>query len=351
LADDVMPGPDEDRPADVPDVDAGVIAAENERLLAEFLSRGDTDAPVIRDELPADHRSGFVAVVGKPNVGKSTLVNALLGEKLAIVSPKPQTTRARQLGILTRPDAQVVFVDTPGIHRARNALGEYMVEVATDVIPDADVTVFLVDVSEPPTRADEAIAGLLAGHREDTHVIMALNKVDLIARAGAEMHAAAYRDLLPGVPTFSISATRGDNRDELLATILDALPPGPRYYPADQLTDMQVRETAAEIVREQILHLYEEEIPHSVAVEVTEFKERSADMTYIAATIYVERESQKAILIGGGGSALKELGKRARKELEPLIGTRVYLDLWVKVLKNWRKDENALRRLGYDEPR
>jgi GTP-binding protein Era len=348
---DVMPGPEDDRPADAPDVDAEAIAAENERLLAEFLSKGDKDAPVIREELPPDHRSGFVAVVGKPNVGKSTLVNALLGEKLAIVSPKPQTTRARQLGILTRPDAQVVFVDTPGIHRARNALGEYMVEVATDVIPDADVTVFLVDVSEPPTRADEAIAGLLDEHRASTHVIMALNKVDLVAGGEAEAHAAAYRDLLPGVATFFISATRGDNRDELLTAILDALPLGPRYYPADQLTDMQVRETAAEIVREQILHLYEEEIPHSVAVEVTEFKERGADMTYIAATVYVERESQKAILIGSGGSALKELGKRARKELEPLVGTRVYLDLWVKVLKNWRRDENALRRLGYDEPR
>ena len=327
------------------------IIAENERLLQEYLAQGDVEAPVIEDTLPDGHRSGFVAVVGKPNVGKSTLMNALLGEKVAIVSPKPQTTRERQLGIYTDDDAQIVFVDTPGIHEARTKLGEYMVDVAKSSIPDADVIVFLGDVSGPPTRADEAIAEVI-GKAGGVPVILALNKRDLLADETQEQeNVAAYRALLPNAQPLLLSATEGYNVDALLELILENLPEGPRFYPADRLTETQVRDTVAEIIREKVLLQYEDEVPHSVAVQVTQFKERSEDLTYIAATIFVERDSQKRILIGKGGSALKELGRRARAEIEPMLGTQVFLELWVKVLKNWRRDESALRRLGYEERR
>ena len=325
------------------------VIAENERLLREFLAQGDKDAPVIETDLPSEHRSGFVAVVGKPNVGKSTLMNVYLGEKVAIVTPKPQTTRENQLGILTRPEAQIVFVDTPGIHEARNKLGEYMVEVAAGTIPDADVVLFIVDVSEMPTRADEIIAGMIAEQARGP-VILALNKCDLIGESEAAEHSAAYQALLPNADPILVSATRGDNRERLLEMLVERLPYGPRYYPAEQLTQTQIRDNAAELIREQVLLMYEQEVPHAVVVKVMEFKERSPDLTYIAATIFVERDSQKRILIGSKGSALKELGRRARAELEAMLGTRVYLDLWVKVLKNWRKDESALRRLGYWQP-
>jgi GTP-binding protein Era len=327
------------------------IIAENERLLQEYLAQGDAEAPVIEDTLPDGHRSGFVAVVGKPNVGKSTLMNALLGEKVAIVSPKPQTTRERQLGIYTDDDAQIVFVDTPGIHEARTKLGEYMVDVAKSSIPDADVIVFIVAVPGPPTRADEAIAEVI-GKARDVPVILALNKRDLLADETQEQeNVAAYRALLPNAQPLLLSATEGYNVDALLELILENLPEGPRFYPADRLTETQVRDTVAEIIREKVLLQYEDEVPHSVAVQVTQFKERSEDLTYIAATIFVERDSQKRILIGKGGSALKELGRRARAEIEPMLGTQVFLELWVKVLKNWRRDESALRRLGYEERR
>ncbi|HEC21506.1 MAG TPA: GTPase Era [Chloroflexi bacterium] len=298
------------------------------------------------EELPPGHRAGYVAVIGKPNVGKSTLMNVLLGEKVAIVSPKPQTTRDRQLGILTLPEAQIIFVDTPGIHRARNRLGEYMVERATEAIPDADLILFMVDISEMPGKADEIIAELV-NEQEGTPALLVMNKSDLISGDVIARHQAAYQALVPRARPIMISATRGDNVPELLDMIIEALPEGPRYFPPDQLTDAQLRDSAAEIIREKVLLLYEQEVPHSVAVEIEEFKERSEDLTYIRATIYVERESQKGILIGQGGKMLKKLGQMARPELEEMLGTRVYLDLWVKVLKNWRKNEQALRRLGY----
>jgi GTP-binding protein Era len=307
------------------------------------------DAPLLDDDLPPGHRAGFVAVIGKPNVGKSTLMNVFLGEKLAIVSPKPQTTRQRQLGILTLPEAQIIFVDTPGIHRARSKLGEYMVEVATDAIPDADLVLFMVDVSEMPNRADEVIAE--AVRASGVPALLALNKCDLLGQDRVRVHAAAYHALVPDAEPLLVSATDGTNRDELFRLIIDSLPPGPRYYPPDQLTDTRLRDSAAEVIREKALRLFEQEIPHSLAVQVDQFKERDEDVTYIAATIYVERDSQKGIVIGRGGQMLKKLGQMARPELEEVLGTRVYLELWVKVLKNWRKDERALRRLGYHRKR
>ena len=297
-------------------------------------------------KLSEDHHSGFVAVIGKPNVGKSTLMNAYLGQKVAIVSDKPQTTRRRLLGILTRPDAQIIFVDTPGIHRPRHKLGQFMVQTATRAIPDADEILFVVDVSTMPDDEDRQIAALIA-EREHIPVILALNKMDLLPPHKVQLHTSVYLDLVRHDDWMMISATRGDNLDDLLERIVAHLPVGPRYYPEDQITDQTVRAIAAELIREQVLRFTHQEVPHAVAVLVDEFKERSADMTYIHATIIVERESQKRILLGEGGRMIKRISTAARREIEQLVGTRVYLELWVKVWKKWRKDEANLRRLGY----
>jgi GTP-binding protein Era len=310
----------------------------------------DHEFQLADEQLPEDHRSGFVAVVGKPNVGKSTLMNAYLGEKVAIVTPKPQTTRLRQLGILTLPHAQIIFVDTPGIHPPRTKLGEAMVDAATDALPGADVALFMVDVSQMPDEADQMIASAL-GRLPDLPVILALNKSDLLSPDRAIAHTDAHRALAPQAGWMLVSATRGDNRDELLDMLIQAVPAGPRLYPADQLTDMHLRDAAAEIIREKALLNLHQEVPHSVAVQVDEFKERSESLTYIGATIYVEKDSQKGILIGQGGGMLRNIGAQARREIEEMLGHRVYLELWVKVLKNWRKDEKALRRLGLLPPK
>jgi len=310
----------------------------------------DLDLPS-PEELPPDHRSGFVAVIGRPNVGKSTLINRWLGQKIAIVSPKPQTTRNRLRGILTRPDAQIIFVDTPGIHEPKHKLGEFMVETAVRTIPDADVILWMVDVSVKPTAEDQQIAELLAEKATGLPVIVALNKMDLLRPQDVVSHTEAYLALVEETDWVMISATRGDNCDELLQKVIVRLPLGPRLYPADQITDQQERFIAAELVREQVLRYTHQEVPHAVAVVVQEFKRRSEDMTYISAYIYVERESQKKILLGAGGRLIKRIGMAARQEIERLVGTRVYLDLWVKVRPKWRKKEKELRRLGYALPR
>jgi GTP-binding protein Era len=311
----------------------------------------DDDASlVLNDELPPDHRSGFVAVIGKPNVGKSTLINAWVGEKIAIVSPKPQTTRHRLRGILTRPDAQIIFVDTPGIHQPHHKLGEFMVETAAKSIPDADVVLFMVDVSEMPTAEDEQIAQLIEEHGK-APVILVLNKADLLPPEKVQPHSNAYFNLVRYDEWMMISATRGDNRDKLLDMVVVRLPQGPRYYPPDQLTDQNMRFIVAELIREQVLRFVRQEVPHAVAVVVEEWKQRREDLTYIGATVYVEKDSQKGILIGQGGAMLKRIGRAAREEIDPMVGNRVYLDLWVKVRKKWRKDEDELRRLGYALPR
>jgi GTP-binding protein Era len=312
---------------------------------------------LLPEELLPGHRSGFVAVVGKPNVGKSTLMNAYLGQKIAIVSEKPQTTRNRLLGILTLRraqgdpvDAQVIFVDTPGIHSPRHRLGEFMVETAVRAIPDADVVLFLVDVSTSPGGEDVQIAELV---REKCRVpvLLALNKVDLLAPRDVQPHTEAYRALGDFADWMLISATRGDNRSELLDLIVSHLPEGPCYYPEEQVTDQQERFIAAELIREAVLRYTHQEIPHAVAVMVEDFKERGPEMTYIAANIFVEKDSQKGIVIGQGASMLKRIGREARKEIEEMVGTRVYLELRVKVKKKWRRDEDELRRLGYALPR
>ncbi|MFQ6102011.1 MAG: GTPase Era [Anaerolineae bacterium] len=301
------------------------------------------------DETSPDHRSGFVAVIGRPNVGKSTLMNRFVGQKVAIVSPKPQTTRSRILGILTLEDrdAQVIFVDTPGLHRPRHKLGQAMVATATRAIPDADVILFMVDVSVMPTEEDRMIAGLLQ-ERAQAPVILVLNKMDLLPAEKVKPHTQSYWELVPYFHEWMMTiATEGVNLDELLGLIVGALPEGPRYYPGDQVTDQTEREIAAELVREQVLRYTRQEVPHAVAVVVEEFKERENGMIYVAANVFVEKDSQKGIIIGRRGEMLRQIGAAARQEIERMTGGQVYLDLWVKVRKGWRRDEKELRRLGY----
>jgi GTPase len=313
-------------------------------------------------DLPADHRSGFVAVIGRPNVGKSTLLNRLLGQKLAITSPKPQTTREQLLGILTEEHAQIMFLDTPGIHTPKHKLGEYMVAVAAETIRNADLVLWLVDINGAPTEEDQAIAVLLQelhSHQPLPPLLLGLNQMDRWhgdASSTAE-RIDAYRQLLewyqhpdrPSAPIRALlfSAQQGTAIDALLETLRQQLPLGPRYYPEDQVTDMQTRFIVAELIREQALNLLEQEVPHGIAVEVDEFTERSESMTYISAVIYVERQSQKPIVLGEGGRMIKAIGQAARPAIEELVGTRVYLELWVKVWEKWRKRAGMLRQLGY----
>jgi len=300
------------------------------------------------DATPPGHRSGFVVVIGRPNVGKSTLVNRIVGQKVAIVSPKPQTTRSRILGIFTREDTQIIFVDTPGLHRPRHKLGQTMVATATGAIPDADMVLFMVDVSGPPTDEDRMIADLIRMHTQ-APVILVFNKMDLLPPEKVKPHTEAYWELAPYHQEWMMTtATQGVNLDKLLDRIISALPEGPRYYPGDQVTDQTEREIAAELIREQVLRHTRQEVPHAVAVVVEEFQERENGMIYVAANVFVEKDSQKGIIIGRRGQMLRQIGAAARQEIERMTGGQIYLDLWVKVRKHWRRDERELRRLGYD---
>jgi GTP-binding protein Era len=311
----------------------------------------DPPAPVVTPPVPAPppsamppgFRSGFVALVGRPNVGKSTLLNALLGQKVAIVSPKPQTTRMPLRGILNRPDAQIVFVDTPGIHDPRTKLGSCMVEQARRSIPDADVVCFVVDIASPPNRTEQRIATLVA--RSRARRLLVLNKVDQRTPAG-QANLVAYRALGPWDMEVAVSALRSQGLTTLLHELVQRLPPGPPLYPDDQVTDQSEREHAAELVREQVLRFTEQEVPHGVAVEVEEWEDKP-NAVYIRMTIYVEKESQKGILIGANGTMLKRIGSGARPAIEAISGKPAYLDLWVKVRLNWRDDPSSLRWLGY----
>lgn len=302
---------------------------------------------VEENTLPVDYRSGFIALIGRPNVGKSTLLNALLQQKIVITSPKPQTTRNQVLGILTQANAQIIFIDTPGVHTPKHKLGAFMVDQAVRAVPDADAILWVVDVTEPPQAEDQRIAELLAARTDAQALVLGLNKIDRVDETLLAARREAFQVLLPATASVAFSATQRLHLDDLLVVLCDVLPPGPQYYPADQVTNVQERFVVAELVREQVLRHLHEEVPHAVAVVVDEFKERSADMTYIAATIYVERESQKGIVLGESGKMLKRIGQDARRETEQLLSTRVYLELWVKVVPHWRRDEAYLRRFGY----
>ncbi|MCU0511731.1 MAG: GTPase Era [Anaerolineae bacterium] len=298
---------------------------------------------IFDDDLPPGHRSGVVAVIGRPNVGKSTLMNAILGQKIAITTPRPQTTRRQQMGIYTLPAGQIIFVDTPGVHKPHNKLGEYMYDAATRALTDADVLLWIIDATEAPTGADHYIAGIIQQYAPQTPVVLALNKVDLLKGV---YDFRAHLALTAHAAFFYVSALAGTKVPEVIEKVLSLLPVGPRYYPEEQVSDMNMRFIAAEVVREQIILNTDKEIPYSVAVEIDHYQE-AEDRTTIEAVIYVERDSQKGILIGKGGAMIKTIGTAARQELIALLETPVHLELHVKVLKNWRDDEALMRRLGY----
>lgn len=299
------------------------------------------------DNFPSDFKSGFVAVMGKPNVGKSTLVNRLLGTKIAATSPWPQTTRKTQMGILTLENAQIVFVDTPGIHHAIHKLGERMNQEALKNLEESDIILFIVDVSQPPGDDDLLLANSLSQMRRSVPIFMALNKSDLESDGNIDEHKSEFLSLIRISNSSLISATRGDNLDQLVENLVDLLPEGPPFFPEDQLTDLYEREIAADLIREAILYNLRAEVPHSIAVRIDEFKDRDEKTTYIASTLFVERDSQKGIVIGRGGEQLKQIGIDARQKIEELLGRKVYLQLRVKVRKNWRNDEAALQLFGF----
>ncbi|MGB7340966.1 MAG: GTPase Era [Phototrophicaceae bacterium] len=294
-----------------------------------------------------DHQSGVVAVVGRPNVGKSTLINAILGQKIAIATPKPQTTRRVQLGIYSTEMMQILLTDTPGLHAPRNTLGEYMMAVAEKSLKDADVILWILDVSEPPQKSDSYIAETIQAARGSAKLILVYNKVDL---AGDNPDFSAFEALIEHDDAIAISALKKQGVDALLEAVKVHIPLGPRYYPIDQVSDLNMRFITAEIVREKVIINTEKEIPHSVAVEVTEYKDRE-ERTDIYATIHVEKESQKGIIIGKGGKMIKIIGSLARQDLEKMLDRQVFLDLHVKVLKNWRTNEQFMRRVGYTLPK
>ena len=293
------------------------------------------------------HKSGFAAVIGRPNVGKSTLINALIGQKIAIMSDKPQTTRSRILCILTEEDAQVIFLDTPGVHKPKHKLGDYMAKATEGALHGVDVVVFVVDVTEKMGAGEQYILKQLANVR--VPVLLAVNKVDCIPRQQSLPIIESYAKMYDFAGIVPISAREGENLDGLLAEIKEHLPEGPQYYPADMVTDQPERLIVAELVREKVLALTRDEIPHAVAVDIEEMTTRQKGDVYIRAVIYVERESQKGIVIGAKGALLRTIGAQARADVETLLGAKVYLDLWVKTRKDWRNRATALREFGFYE--
>ena len=294
-------------------------------------------------------KAGYVAVVGRPNVGKSTLINTFLDQKIAAVSPKPQTTRRNQLGILTRADYQLVFVDTPGIHKAQHKLGDYMNGEAISSLVDADVVLWLLAADEDFTAEDKAIAEKLGTIRKLPPVLIALSKADNVNEETIEKRQKEAVELFPARNVLAISSPQRKGLEELLQAILQYIPAGEPFFDEETVTDYYEKEIAAELIRESALFFLRDEVPHCLAVRMDEYKERGDKGAFIEATFFVERESQKGIVIGQGGEMLKKIGTRARQEIESMSGRDIFLSLRVKVNKNWRNSPEALHLLGYEK--
>lgn len=292
-----------------------------------------------------DFRSGFVAVIGRPNAGKSTLLNTLIGQKVLIISDKPQTTRNRIQCILTDERGQVIFFDTPGIHKPQHRLGEYMVAAAKSTLKGVDIALYVVDASVPFGTGDEYVLNIIKESRMPC--ILALNKTDLLSKDEIMLKIVQYSKLADFQEIIPISALHSENTSRLMDLIFSLLAPGPMYFPAEEITDQPERFIIAELIREKLLHLTREEVPHSLAVVVERMEEKKA-LIKIGAVILVERDSQKGIVIGKEGRNLKEVGKLAREDIENLLGSKVFLELYVKVKKDWRNQQANLRELGYN---
>lgn len=294
-----------------------------------------------------EHKSGFVSIIGRPNVGKSTFVNRVIGHKIAIMSDKAQTTRNKIQGVMTRDDAQIIFIDTPGIHKPKHKLGDYMMRVAKNTLSEIDAIMFMVNVNEDIGRGDEYIMEMLKNVK--TPIFLVLNKIDLVHPDTLMPKIEQYQSYMDFTDIITISALEGLNVDHFIDVLKSFLPEGPKYYPDNQISDHPEQFVVSEIIREKILHLTSEEIPHAIGVNVDRMIKEDEDRVRIEATIYVERDSQKGIVIGKGGKKLKEVGKRARRDIEMLLGSKVYLELWVKVQRDWRNKVNFIRQIGYVE--
>jgi GTP-binding protein Era len=297
-------------------------------------------------------RSGFVTLLGRPNVGKSTLMNYFIGEKISIVSNKPQTTRNKIRSILTGEGYQIVFIDTPGIHAPTTRLGSFMVKSANSALNEADAVIYMVEPREKIHEGDSAIIKGLAGVKRP--VFLAVNKVDTVGKPGLLKIIEQYNSLYNFKDIVPLSALTGENVQALLKRIQEILPEGPMYFPEDQITDQPERQIAAEIIREKALMYLQDEIPHGLAVDITAMKPRSEDpesIVDVGATIFCEKDSHKAIIIGKNGAMLKKIGTTARREIQLLLGSPIFLDIWVKVKKNWRDNEFLLKNFGYSEPK
>lgn len=293
-----------------------------------------------------DYKSGFVSIIGRPNVGKSSLMNYILKQKIAISSDKPQTTRQKILGLYTTEDMQIVFTDTPGIHKPKHKLGEYMVGAATAAMEDVDVILYLIDGTSTFGSGEQFIINQIKDRK--CPVFLLINKIDMLSMEDVLPIIDLYKDKMDFQEIIPISAVEGTNVDRLLAVIQEYLPEGPQYYPEDMVTDQPERAIIAELIREKVLYLTREEVPHAVAVEVTAVQERANGNFYVEAVIYVERDSQKGIIIGKKGQMLRDIGSKARVDIEDLLEGKVFLELRVKVRSDWRDNEISLRNFGFD---